>query len=85
MSSQDGRDLKLCATKKPIDNSVAERQPGEHDSSLDVDGTDKTTCKFGALSIRIRALIGSETKLPTITATIKCYFKLSSWIATSRG
>ena len=27
----------LCATKKPIDNSVAERQPGEHDSSLDVD------------------------------------------------
>ena len=46
------------ATKKPVDKSVAERQPEEHDSSLDVDTsasertdteeTNKTTCKFGA-------------------------------------
>ena len=30
------------ATKKPIDNSVAERQLEEHDSSLDVDICERT-------------------------------------------
>ena len=71
------------ATKKPIDNSVAERQPEEHDSSLDVD-----ICKRakqhrgnGQNHLRVWRQVNSNpcldrfrdnasAMLPTITASI---------------